>query len=289
MLSIALCTRDRAAKLPNCLDSLARMRVPAGVAWELIVVDNGSVDTTAQILRDFQAKDVLPMRLCFEPRPGLSIARNHALAAARGEIIAFTDDDCRVAPDWLAVLAQEFARDPTLWLLGGRVELFNPADRPLSVRTGRAPLDLTGAIEALDVFIGCNMAFRREAFDRIGGFDPRLGPGSRAPGWEDLEFVYRLVRIGATLRYTPDWLVHHDHSRATDVQAAALRRAYMLGRGAFYAKYVLRRDPQVTRMLLWDLWTLGRAFAAGNTRRDSLAMLRALFRGFAVYALARKT
>jgi glycosyltransferase involved in cell wall biosynthesis len=290
MLTIAVCTRNRVAKLPNLLDSLARMEVPQGVDWELIVVDNGSTDATAAVLQDFAARRVLPIRCGFEPRPGLSTARNHALNLARGEVIAFTDDDCCVAKDWLAVLARTFAGDQALQLLGGRVELFNPADQPLSVRTGRTPLDLTGKPEALNVFIGCNLAFRCEVVRRVGAFDPRLGPGSgHAPGWDDLEFVYRLVRLGVPLRYSPDWLVYHDHCRATDAQAEALRRSYMRGRGAFYAKHALRGDRVVLRMLRWDLAALLRGVLRRRGRADSAAMLAALLAGFAQYVFGRGT
>jgi len=287
MLSIAVCTRNRGAKLPNLFESLARMRVPEGVEWELVVVDNGSTDATARVLQDFEARRVLPLRRCFEPRPGLSVARNHALKASRGEVIAFTDDDCRVAQNWLAVLAREFGSDPALCLLGGRVELYNQADRPVSIRTGREPLDLTGATRALDVFIGCNIAFRREAIDRVGNFDLRLGPGSAAPGWDELDLVYRLVRLGVPLRYAPDWLVYHDHGRATDAQADTLRRDYMKGRGAFYAKYALRGDGRATRMLIWDLRNLLRGLASRTERRENLVMLSALLTGFAGYFLSR--
>jgi glycosyltransferase involved in cell wall biosynthesis len=287
MLSVAVCTRDRAAKLSNCLESLARMRVPEGLAWELIVVDNGSTDATAEVLRDFEARGAVPLRRCFEPRRGLSTARNHALQVSRGDVIAFTDDDCRVAPDWLAVLAATFASDQAVWFLGGRVELFNPADQPLSVRTEREPLDLTGAIHALHLFIGCNMAFRREAVRRVGDFDPRLGPGTAAPGWEELDFVYRLVRVGVPLRYTPDLLVHHDHGRATQAAADVLRRGYMKGRGGFYAKHILRGDGMMARMLYWDLQNLVRGL--GTERRENLAMLVALVVGFARYIVPRGT
>src|SRR4051794_11458108 len=107
MISIVVCTCNRAAKLANLLDSLMRMEVPAGVSWELIVVDNNSTDDTARLLKDVAARNALPLRHCFEPRQGLAIAHNLAMAVVKGEIIALTDDDCRVSPDWLAVMARE--------------------------------------------------------------------------------------------------------------------------------------------------------------------------------------
>ena len=289
MLSVAVCTLDRAAKLANCLESLARMRVPEGVAWELIVVDNGSTDGTADLLRDVEARGVLPLRRCLEPRRGLCLARNLAVSIARGDVIAFTDDDCRVSEDWLGVLAEKFAGDSGPWFLGGRVELFNPADRPLAVRTGREPLDLTGTTRAFDVLIGCNMAIRREAFRRVGDFDPRLGPGSAAPAWEETDLIYRLVRLGVPMRYTPDWLIYHDHGRATDAQAEATQYAYMKGRGGFYAKHVLRGDGFMVRMHFWDLRQLLGDLVDRAKCRESLTLLSALLRGFVRYIFPHRT
>jgi len=132
------------------------------------------------------------------------------------------------------------------------------------------------------------MAFRREAIRRVGDFDPRLGPGTAAPAWEELDFIYRLVRLGVPMRYTPDWLLYHDHGRATDAQADATQHGYMKGRGGFYAKYVLRGDGPLIRMLGWDLRQLLGSLVDRTRRRESLTMLSALFTGFARYIFPRR-
>jgi glycosyltransferase involved in cell wall biosynthesis len=253
MISIVVCTCNREDKLAELLGSLAAMSVPEDLAWELIVVDNNSKDGTARLLDAAVAARTLPLRRLFEPRQGLAIAHNTALRAAQGDIIAFIDDDCRTAQDWLAVIDREF-RDGTLALLGGRVELFNPADRPTTTRVGRERLELTGDARAIETIIGCNMAFRRDIAIHVGGFDTRFGAGCGiAPSCDDLDFAYRVLRAGGRVVYSPDLVVLHDHGRRTDAQIRPLQQVYLRGRGAMYAKYVLQRDRTMTRLAYWDL------------------------------------
>jgi glycosyltransferase involved in cell wall biosynthesis len=256
MISVIVCTYNRADKLQNLLASLTQMTVPPGLAWELIVVDNNSTDGTAQLLAEAEAHATLPLRRLFERRPGLAIAHNTALGEAKGDVIAFTDDDCRVDPNWLAVVDREF-RDPAVALLGGRVELFNAADHPTSTRVGRARLDLTDDASALDILIGCNMAFRRATALAVGAFDTRFGAGCKVvPSADDSDFVYRMLRAGGRMIYAPDLMVLHDHGRRTDAQVGGLRRNYLRGRGALYAKYMLRRDRRMTRLAYWEVGRL---------------------------------
>jgi glycosyltransferase involved in cell wall biosynthesis len=279
MISVVVCTHNRAEKLGHLLDSFAHMHVPGGTPWELVVVDNNSTDNTAQVLEAFAAKATLPLRRCFEARPGLAVAHNRALDMVKGDIIAFTDDDCRVAPDWLAVIAREFGSDPQLCLLGGRVELFNPADRPITIRTGRERLDLTADNKALGILIGCNLAFRRVTAEKLGRFDPRFGAGGTLPSGDDFDFVYRFVRAGVRIVYSPDLAVLHDHGRATDAQVVALQQNYLQGRGGVYAKYALRGDRNMQRLAFWEVRDLLSGVLRGSERRAKVMALSFLLRG----------
>lgn len=290
MISIVVCTCNREDKLAELLGSLTAMTVPEGLAWELIIVDNNSKDGTARLLEAAAAARTLPLHRLFEPRQGLALAHNTALRAAQGDVIAFIDDDCRAAHDWLAVLDREF-RDGTLALLGGRVELFNPADRPTTTRVGRERLELTGDIRAIETIIGCNVAFRRDIAIRVGGFDTRFGSGCGiAPSCDDLDFVYRVLRAGGRIVYSPDLVVLHDHGRRTDAQVRSLQQVYLRGRGAMYAKYVLQRDRTLTRLAYWELSKRlvgafrrmdrqGDLFALSNLLGGALRFLRFCRRG----------
>jgi GT2 family glycosyltransferase len=96
--------------------------------------------------------------------------------------------------------------------------------------------------------IGCNMAFRRRVFERVGAFDPRFGPGGRIGTVEDTDFLYRVHQAGCRVIYSPDVLVHHNHGRRTDEDVQRRMRLYVAGHGAFYAKYILKADPVILKM-----------------------------------------
>src|SRR5262245_47372639 len=136
-ISIIVSTYNRADRLVQTLESIKGLKTPTGVWWELIIVDNNSNDETARVARTFAAASGLNVQYVFEPRQGLSRARNAGLSRACGDIVAFTDDDCIVDPSWLVAMTKEFERDPGIGGVGGRVELFDPADKPATVRTFR--------------------------------------------------------------------------------------------------------------------------------------------------------
>ncbi|HKV51100.1 MAG TPA: glycosyltransferase [Gemmatimonadaceae bacterium] len=251
-VSVIVCTRNRSDALARLLDRLEQLVVPAGVRWELIVVDNGSTDGTAALLASWPR--TLPMRVLNEVTPGLSRARNAGLAAASGGLLLFTDDDCLPDPQWLAAIRDEFARAPSLGVLGGRVELFDQRDQPTTTRTSRERGQITGAFN-LDSIIGCNLALRPSALAAAGPFDIALGGGTGAGAGEDVDFVYRALRAGLRIEYSPDALVYHNHGRRTDAQVRALTRAYTVARGAIFCKYLLQRDrgilPRIHQDVRW--------------------------------------
>ncbi|NNM01828.1 MAG: glycosyltransferase family 2 protein, partial [Gammaproteobacteria bacterium] len=99
-ISISLCTHNNASSLDRTLASLRALEVPAGIEWEVVLVDNGSTDPTPVVANGWA--DRLPVVYLFEARLGLSVARNRSLAAARGDLVIFIDDDVEAVPGWLA-------------------------------------------------------------------------------------------------------------------------------------------------------------------------------------------
>jgi glycosyltransferase involved in cell wall biosynthesis len=284
MISIVVSTCNRSARLPNLLASLARMSVPPALSWEVVVVDNNSTDDTCGVVTRFSAQAGFTCRYVFEERQGISHARNRGIAEAQGDVIACVDDDCLVDESWLAQIAVEFVRDEALLVLGGRVELFDPADARVSIRTGRERLVLTGSPAAVEQIIGCNFAFRRSAVTQLGGFDVRFGVGSGAvPSYEDCEFVYRVVRQGGGIIYAPDVLVLHHHGRREGAALDSLQRGYAVGRGGFYAEYVRRADWLVIRMagseLIDRVIRILSPRTTSGRRAAQIEALRALFEG----------
>ena len=119
-ITVAICTRNRAELLCRAMDTIVALTIPAGVEWELIVIDNGSTDNTAEVLAGY--KDRLPIRRVYEPVAGLSNARNRAVVEARGDYICWTDDDVLLDRGWLLKYHEAFARFPEIAYFGGPID-----------------------------------------------------------------------------------------------------------------------------------------------------------------------
>ena len=264
LVSIILCTRNRAAKLRRTLQSIQALEQPRDADYELIVVDNGSTDETADVCASLEPELGGRLRRIFVEEPGKSRAANAGFEVARGEIIAFLDDDVLPQRDWLAVVCREFSAAPTLGAISGRVELFNPADLPTSIRRQTERIEFQSVDDAFNLFTGCNVAVRRGLIERLGLFDPALGPGSRVGIAEDSDFFYRAWKAGGKLVYVPSLFVHHDHGRRTENDKVKLARGYIMGRGAFYAKHILRGDLTVARAMYWEIGGALRALRQGR-------------------------
>ena len=228
-----------------------RCRAP----WQLVVVDNGSTDGTWQWLRTISAPGGVSFDAVEEPAPGLSRARNAGVRAARGEIVAFTDDDCYPTASYLDDLLEVFA-SPEIDYCGGRVLLYDSADLPVTIKTSVVPVCFpsktfieTGSIH------GANMAFRRQVLDTTGPFDVLLGAGSVTHSAEDSDLVFRASWNGYRGQYAPGSAVLHHHRRSTQAELARLQRAYDLGRGAFYVKHIRARATRLLVMKHW-YWSL---------------------------------
>ncbi len=215
MLSLIICTRNRSESLRLTLQSVQEMKVPAGLAWELIVVDNGSRDNTREVFTEFAASSEIKSRYTLEQTPGVAHARNRGIAEAEGEIISFTDDDVFMDQNWLARIADVFATTGAS-CVGGRILLLWEASPPkwlgpdLFVCLGL--LDLGSEPLWLDAptIWGGNLSVLSAMFEKYGGFDTTLG---RKPGKlysdEESEFVRRMLREGERVYYSPDIRVFH--------------------------------------------------------------------------------
>ena len=217
MITVVLCTYNRDRSLRRTLNSVAESVFSGSVEWEILVVDNNSTDQTRKIVDEFCSRYPGRFRYLFEAQQGKSYALNAGVREARGDILAFTDDDVTVHPSWLENLTAPLQNEE--WAgVGGRVipQWHCSPPRWLSVENRHAsgplvmfdpqpePGQLSGAP------IGANMAFRREMFERHGGFRTDLGPQAAKYGTnEDSEFGDRLLAGGERLRYEPSALVYH--------------------------------------------------------------------------------
>jgi glycosyltransferase involved in cell wall biosynthesis len=239
-ISLIVCTRNRAESLPVCLNSIEQAAAAnRAVEVELLIVNNGSTDATAAVLLAWQKSTSVRCRVLLAEQRGLSHARNYGLEHATGKIIAFTDDDCTVAPDYLTQVERAYAADAGPTLRGGRVELGDPRDLPFTIKTDLVPQRFTGGHPGGFIH-GCNLTMSRSALELVGRFDTRLGAGQPIGAAEDSDFVYRAHRSGVMVLYDPSIVVFHHHGRRDFAEAKLLQDVYNVGNGALYAKHGLR-------------------------------------------------
>jgi cellulose synthase/poly-beta-1,6-N-acetylglucosamine synthase-like glycosyltransferase len=264
-ISLIISTRDRCQQLVRCLQAVQGITFER--PWELIVVDNGSVDETASVVRQFFSSAGVSGVCVFEPKLGKSNALNTAIEIARGQILAFTDDDCYPERDFLSCVWSAFD-DPSVGYVTGRIMLHDPTDYPVTINETMTPLTFPArSFVTAGTVHGANMAFRRAALAALGGFDPLLGPGTQLVS-EDLDAAGRASAMGWKGRYCPEVIVRHHHGRkATDIPH--LMKLYGMGAGAYHMKLLLkghqfswfaqsiyqlrRRYKSSRRMVLWEL------------------------------------
>jgi GT2 family glycosyltransferase len=200
-ISVIVCSRNGERTLPDCFEGLLRVDYPD---FEVIVVDDGSSDETAALGRAYG------FRVISTGGQGLGRARNMGLDAATGEIVAYLDDDAYPDADWLTYLAVVFLRTPHAGVGGPNIA--PPGDGPVAACVARAP---GGPVHVLvsdteaEHLPGCNVAFRKDALEAIGGFDPRF----RVAG-DDVDVCWRLRECGWTLGFSPSAVVWHHRRKS---------------------------------------------------------------------------
>jgi GT2 family glycosyltransferase len=309
-VSVVVATHDRPELLARCLDSLiAQRHQPA----EIVVVDNArSSEATENLVRSHRYAS-FGVRYVREDVPGLGRAHNAGAAEARGDIIAITDDDVIVDEHWLAALLEAFLEHDAGCVSGlilpielrtreqSWVEQYGGFARGFRLRSYSLSAPPQG--EPLFPFTagrfgsGANMAFTRQCLDRLGGFDPALGAGTRARGGDDLAAFARTLLAGYTLVYQPDAVVRHSHH---DNYAALQRMAhgYGVGLGAYLTSLVwenprllgdlVRRLPGGVRHMTSRQSDKNRSLRADYPRRLVTSERLGLLRGPVSYVASRR-
>jgi glycosyltransferase involved in cell wall biosynthesis len=271
-ISVIVCTRDRASALDKALHSIdhAAKAVP-GASIEVILVNNGSRDNTSAIAANWAATTPLASTIIDHEQPGLAGARNVGLAASTGDIIVFTDDDCCLSPTYFPEMLAHYDANPGPVVLGGRVELGDPSDLPLSIKTIDHGSDLAGDIHPGAFLLGANMTMRRSVVEMVGPFDVRFGAGALFRSGEDTEYLHRAMLAGIPVKYVPDMTVHHFHGRKAVSDIRNLHQGYDFGTGAIYAKY-WRKSPSLLRHFYWMARNGLREFVGGPRFNESLGI-----------------
>jgi GT2 family glycosyltransferase len=276
-ITVVVCTRERPGALARCLDSLLGQDYPG---FSVLVVDNAPATTaTAEVVRSAARRG--PVEYLVEPKPGLSFARNAAVAAVPNRILAWIDDDEVADVHWLAEVARALADHPEADVISGVIvpaELETPAQLWFEQFGGHskgrgfrpdvfspATAHRQSPLYPLPPFgTGANMTFRPGVIESIGGFDPALGAGSPAMGSEDTLAFTQVLVDGGTIVYQPTAVTHHYHRR----DLAGLQKqmiGYGVGLTAAYTSLVLSRPG-----LVWPLMKLAPLALRDLTGGDSL-------------------
>lgn len=253
-VTVAICTWNRARLLDGTLAQMCRLHVPAGLAWEVVVVDNNSDDATPAVVDSYVGR--LPIRRVVEPVPGVANARNRALHSATADLLLFTDDDVIVDEEWLKAYVDAASRWPDAAYFGGAVSPLYESEPPQWIRENADALkpvvgvrDLGTAERVLgpdEPPFGANVAFRRAAFS-THRYDPRLGrTGGDQINGEDTTYCRGLAAAGFRGVYVPTAKVEHVFiaSRMT----TAYVRAYWVGTGRTEVRL---GDPHAGRVPRW--------------------------------------
>lgn len=217
-LSLVIATYNRAEQLMVTLRSVAAQS-KASAQWECIVVDNNSGDNTRERVEGFIAEhSTLNIIYHFESKQGLSHARNAGIERAKGDIIAFIDDDERIVPDFISAYIKLFESYPNAMAAGGKIIAEYPTGRPrwMSHYTERPianPMDFGDYVRTFPkgrIPGGGNMAMRREVFNKIGAFNTSLGrTGKLLIGGEESDLFERIAKAGMECYYAPRAVMYH--------------------------------------------------------------------------------
>jgi GT2 family glycosyltransferase len=203
-VSVIVAHLNQPGPLKELLASLFAQDFDMGRA-EVVVVDNGSRALPRDVVAAFPG-----VRLAEEPAPGPGPARNRGVALSRAPLIAFTDADCKVAPDWLAGILARFAADPGLEVVGGDIRIL--VERPGRPSVAEAyecvyAFDQRDFIERQGFSVTANLAMRRATFERVG-------PLAGIEIAEDTDWGHRAAALGIFTRYAPDMVVYHPARRS---------------------------------------------------------------------------
>lgn len=221
-LSVIICTCNRAKRLDPLFDDLAKLEIPTGMNWELLVVDNASKDETPQVIEREVLRGRLPLVHLAQPMRGKSRALNLAMGKAHGELLVFTDDDVSPASGWLRAYYEASQSCPSILGFAGKVlPLWEGNKIPgwLNIQGKYAiPEPLINRIDfgEKEKILpnkstpgGLNAALRKNIIEKMGLFREDIGPGTSFPFSEDTEYFRRLYTLGGRYMYLPKALVYH--------------------------------------------------------------------------------
>ena len=217
-LDVVIPTYNRSSLLPKALGSLLNARIPAGLEFQIIVVDNNSTDETKTVINEFAKTSNGRVSYVFEKQQGRSPALNAGIAAATGDLVGFIDDDEEIDASWYEVILLAFTENDVDFIGGPYIPRFE------SEVPEWLPKDYTAVVGIVDggdkvvpfdssypgILMGGNAVFKRETLKRVGPYSTELGrSGARLLSCEDEDMYQRLLAAGARGLYLPQLIVYH--------------------------------------------------------------------------------
>ena len=247
--SLIICSRNRQKMLAEAVDSILQ---GDDVPTELIIIDQS--DTAYPALASLTSERTCEIHYVWSQSVGLSRANNYGIATAQYDLLVFTHDDVVVTPTWFGSLIRSLVKVGPRAVITGRVL---PTTEPIpgSFAPSTKADDVSATYEGrigVDVLFPMSMALYRSAFNEIGYFDERLGPGTPFPAAEDNDLGFRLLEAGYRIIYVPEAILYHRAWR-TEKDYIPLRWNYGRGQGGYYGKHLSLRDRYMLHRLVSDI------------------------------------
>ena len=236
MISVIIPCFNAANTITSQLEALANQQWSE--SWEVIVSDNGSTDSSVAVVEQYKARIPLLRVVDSSSKRGASHARNVGAKVAKGDALAFIDDDDEIAPGWLAAMGEALAKHD---FVAGRLE-YKKLNEPWVVKCHQSENDQGLFHTSYLPFAGtCNLGIKRSLHDAIGGFDETL------LRHQDVDYCWRLQQAGTKLNYVPEALVHY---RLRNTVAGMYQRAWITGESEarLYKKH---RPLGMPQLLSW--------------------------------------
>lgn len=286
LISVVIPSIDRGPAILETVESVLANDYPN---FETVVGDQSEDGRTRESLAPYISDG--RVRYLSNPRRGVALNRNLGARHARGEILAYTDDDCTVPPDWLRTIAQAFRTDDRIGMVFGNI-LAGPHDPDrgfVQAYIRKTSFTATKATQKhLVEGIGACMAIRRDVWEAVGGFDLALGAGARFRSAEDTDLSLRVLLAGFHVHETTGISVVH-HGFRTWEQRPAMIRNYLYGLGAMTGKHLRLGNWQVLSLMLAYAfrWSVTGPVVELGPRPPRLLRLKAYASGILSGTLAR--
>ncbi len=252
LVSVVICTYNRADKILKCLNSVHNaMKNAMPIEGEIVIVNNNSKDNTVDVITQWLKNSEFSVNLITEEKQGIAYARNRSFTEAKGDLLISLDDDCCLDANHIKNVLAHYKNDKEPILRFGQLDLGDIKDWPMTIQTRPSIKRWKKSSSEYDYITmgdvcSANMMIPREIIDKVGLYDSRFGTTS-IPGGEDADFGFRVYNAGFMLEYVPDVTALHYHGRRDPVAVNKLIKGYSISAGALFVKHNIEH-PRIAQI-----------------------------------------